>query len=272
MINLLRAHFARLWRRPLLYLCLAAMWFVGNAMVNGAVSDLRMGLFHGDSSVLWGQPLCGPGLLIGFACAALFGLFFGTEYDEHTIRNKLIAGHSRRRIYLSVLGTAMAAAVLLYLAALVPVLMRPRALEGVPAPGAARLLLSLAGTALLVMALCSVCVLFCMLVHKRAILAVFLLLFMAALFAVSMQVEDAYQSATMGGMMMYIGENGPEYIFHAPESAGRMLMFLYDFLPICQAHRYMELDASPVMLVCSVLLTAVTTGAGLFLFQRKNIS
>ena len=60
-------------------------------------------------------------------------------------------------------------------------------------------------------------------------------------------------------------------MFHEPGQAGALVAFLYDALPGCQAYRYMELDAAPVMPAYSAALTALTTALGLALFKRKDI-
>ena len=69
-----------------------------------------------------------------------------------------------------------------------------------------------------------------------------------------------------------IDESGQQqWVFHEPGRAEALTAFLYDALPGCQAYRYMEMDASPAMLVYSAALTALATAAGLVLFKRKDI-
>ena len=271
MTNLLRAHFARLWKSKLYWLCLVASYIMGIAFCNSALGSWAIAENYSWGSELWGQPLCGFGLVCGILCAAFFSLFFGVEYGDKTVRNKVIAGHRRTEIYLSVLVVSVGAALLLYLASLVNMLLRLDGMRQIPLPDAGQAAMALAGTALLIVAVCSICTMFCMLVHKRAVLAVVLILLMVVLFAVSLQVEDLYQTVTAEGMEMYVGPDGPEFIWHEAQGAGPTLTFLYNFLPVNQAYRYMELDATPVMLAYTTLLTAVTTAAGLFCFKRKNI-
>ena len=93
--NLIRAHFARLWRSPVFWL--------------GTAASAAAGV------LLWFPSAAGLAVVPPFCCAAVFSLFFGAEHADGTIRNKLIAGHSREAIYLATL-TAALTVTLFYLA------------------------------------------------------------------------------------------------------------------------------------------------------------
>ena len=268
--SLIRSHLARLGKSPVFLLALAVMVPYGLGLSNSAVGDIQSGV---TGPGLWGQVLCGPGLMMGVILAAVCSLFFGAEHADGTIRNKLIAGHGRARIYLATLAASVLAALALYLISLMAG--APRLgwmLKSCLVPEAKTLALCLGGTALLLAGYCSVCVMLCMLVQRRSVLAVVLLLLMAGLFVVSMQVQDAWETATAGGMQMTVTAAGEQqFVFHEPGQADAVTAFLYDALPVCQAYRYMELDASPVMPAYSAALTALTTALGLALFKRKDI-
>ena len=268
--SLIRSHLARLWKSPVYWLALLVMFPYGLGLCNSATGDLASGV---ASAGLWGQPLCGFGLLIGIILAAVFGLFFGAEHADGTIRNKLIAGCGRASIYLATLIASFLAALALYGVYLLAWL--PRLgwmLRNFPSPEPGRLALCLAGTLLLTAGQCSLCVMLCMLVQRRAVLAVVLILLMVLLFFAGIQAQDAWETATSGGMQLMIDEAGEQrWAFHEPGSAGALTTALYDALPGCQAYRYMELDATPMMLVWSAALTVLTTAAGLVLFKRKDI-
>ena len=270
MASLIRSHLARLWKTPVFLLALLVMLPYGLGLCNSAVGDFASGV---ASAGLWGQPLCGFGLLIGIILAAVCSLFFGVEYADGTIRNKLIAGHGRVSVYLAALAAGFLAALGLYgvyLLAWAPRI--PWLLQNFPAPEPGKLVLCLAGTVLLLAGQCSVCVMFCMLVQRRAVLAVVLLLLMVFSLFTAIQVQDAYETAFGGGTQLMIDEDGQkQWVFHEPGQAGPVVTFLYDFLPVCQAYRYMELDAAPVMPAYSAGLTALTTAMGLILFKKKDI-
>ena len=268
--SLIRSHLARLWKSPVFLLALFVMLPYGLGLANSAIGDFQSGAV---TAGLWGQPLFGFGLLAGILLAVVFSLFFGVEYADGTLRNKMIAGHSRASVYLAALAAGLLAALALYAVYLLA--WAPRLgwmVRNYPAPDPGRLALCLAGTALLIVSQCSLCVTLCMLVQRRAVLAVVLILVMAVLFFAAMQVQDAYETTAAGGMQMTVdGAGQRQWVFHEPERPGAALAILYDALPVCQAYRYMELDASPAMLGWSAALTALTTAAGLILFRRKDI-
>ena len=60
-----------------------------------------------------------PMVFYGVISAALTGLFAGGEYSDGIIRNKIISGHSRYSIYLSLLIAIFAASVTVYLSSLI---------------------------------------------------------------------------------------------------------------------------------------------------------
>ena len=267
--SLIRSHLARLGKSPVFLLALAVMVPYGLGLSNSAVGDIQSGV---TGPGLWGQVLCGPGLMMGVILAAVCSLFFGAEHADGTIRNKLIAGHGRARIYLATLAASCLAALALYAVALLASLPNLRWLVRFPVPEMKNLALCLGGTALLLAGYCSVCVMLCMLVQRRSVLAVVLLLLMAGLFVVSMQVQDAWETATAGGMQMTVNAAGEQqFVFHEPGQADAVTAFLYDALPGCQAYRYMDMEATPRMLACSAGLTCLTTALGLALFRRKDI-
>lgn len=87
MTNLIHAHFARLMRAPVFWLAAAV----------SAGAGLRLEFIQYAGLVIF-PPAC---------CAVVFSLFFGTEYADGTIRNKLAAGHSRTAVYMSVLAVSI---------------------------------------------------------------------------------------------------------------------------------------------------------------------
>ncbi len=270
MFDLIRSHLARLWKSPVYWLALLVMLPYGLGLSNSAVGDIQSGEAGPGA---WGQPLFGPGLLMGMILAAVFALFFGAEYADGTMRSKLVAGHGRGRVYLATLAASLLAALALYLVSLLA--WAPRLgwmLKNLPAPETKTLVLCLGGTALLLAGYCSVCVMLCMLIQRRSLLAVVLILLMVLVFFASLQVQDAYETATNGGMQMTVNAAGEQqFVFHEPGQAGPLTAFLYDALPGCQAYRYMDMEAAPRMLACSAALTALTTALGLILFRRKDV-
>ncbi len=71
--------------------------------------DMSMGT---DTAFL----LIGQDYFFVIALAVIISLFVGTEFSDNTIRNKLIAGHSRVSVFLSNLMTSIVVAAAMYLA------------------------------------------------------------------------------------------------------------------------------------------------------------
>ena len=180
--NLIRAHLARLWKSPVFWLGTAV------SAASGAL--------------LWFPNAAGLAVLPPICCAAVFSLFFGAEYADGTMRNKLAAGHSRETIYLAALTTALAV-MGLYLALSSPSILVTARLYPfgcyTPAQGA----LAIATVVLASAATAAAMVCLCMLVHKRAVLA------LALVFLVLGGVMTA--SAVYDEMQAYAGYWTVEY-------------------------------------------------------------
>lgn len=54
--------------------------------------------------------------IIGIVTSVFLSLFLGTEYNDGTIRNKIVVGHKRSHIYLASLVTAITAITIVYFA------------------------------------------------------------------------------------------------------------------------------------------------------------
>lgn len=135
MRKLMSANFSRLWKSRAFW-ALEGIFFGAGVLTYVLVAYNRRNLGQGwleeEAHVyfyLWV-------LFAGFAIGIFAAFFLGTEYSDGTLRNKLIAGHSRTALYASCLLTVMAAAVLFWAAWLLAVV-----LVGLPLSGAAVLTL-----------------------------------------------------------------------------------------------------------------------------------
>ena len=215
-------------------------------------------------------------MLIGLLLSVFLPLFFGSEYSDGAIRNKLAAGHTRLSVYLSNLTAAVltaalfcGACILFTLAAGVPLLGGPKY------PG-----LLLKTTLLSFMMAAAWCALYtavimnCSRKSASAVMCMllYLLLFMAATWVFAkLDAPEFWPSLELidGEMVSEMVPN-PTY----PTADQRPFYeFLLDLNPMGQAIQY--IDVSPVrplqLALCSVGVFAVTTAAGLALFQRKDL-
>ncbi len=92
MLKLLRADFFCLRRSRPFWVCAAA------AFVLSSVYMLRA---NGDGMRTLEQHLLQVFPFLPILHAAFVSLFLGLEYQDGTLRNKLIVGHSREQVYLS---------------------------------------------------------------------------------------------------------------------------------------------------------------------------
>lgn len=114
MRKLLRADLFCLRRSRVLWLCMAAA-FVISAIFLLRLSTDNENMRTLDDAFLQLLPF------LSILHAAFIGLFLGVEYQDGTMRNKLVVGHSRRAVYGAYLitGTVGCFAILLALALLI---------------------------------------------------------------------------------------------------------------------------------------------------------
>ncbi len=275
MNKLLRSHFSRLWKNKLFWLCMGAMLVYSIVyMLNGCrqaatdMSEYQYGLdqyyFH---FALW----------IGFFCALFSSMFFGTEYSDGTIRNKITVGHTRVDIYMSSLVTTFTATLLIMSAWLLGALIAVPAL-GFWKMGALHLLEYLLIAVMFVLAFSAICTVVNILSSNKAVTVVIsILLFLGLLLFASMVYNGLSEpemtsgvQLTANGLEMAEPTPNPKYITGLTR---KVYDFIVDFLPTGQGLRMWQLEISnPIrMLISSVFITIFTTVGGVFAFKRKNI-
>ena len=107
MRKLLAASFSRLWKEKLFWLVFAFMSIgtVGYGWIG--VNEVTRAEMYVEDIIFCMLPLS------SFVFALFISMRLGTEFEEHTIRNKLIVGYSRTQVYFSEYLTCMAASVVL---------------------------------------------------------------------------------------------------------------------------------------------------------------
>ena len=97
MIKLLHAGFTRLKQDKLFWGLTVAIIGFALIMLYNAYSDM---LEYGGNVSVDGY-FFNVGMLIGFAIAIFASVYLGNEYSNGTLRNKIVMGHNRIKIYLS---------------------------------------------------------------------------------------------------------------------------------------------------------------------------
>ena len=112
MRKLLRANFSRLMKDKLFWILMAVELFLG-----GLFPVLHF-MDNLDEKARWTQEhsFFIFAIFVPMMLSVVTSLFIGTEYSDGTIRNKLIVGHGRSRIYAANLITNIETAFLLCIA------------------------------------------------------------------------------------------------------------------------------------------------------------
>lgn len=221
----------------------------------------------------------GYSLLIGVVAAVFCSLFLGAEYSDGTIRNKLIVGHTRPAIYLSMLLTSIIAAVLMCLAFLVAICAVGIPLVGFVEIGALPFAMILLDSLIMVCAVCSLLTAVCMLVSNKAIAAIVCILGMIGLLMLALNIYQMLDAPEFYPVMA-ITENGefstnenvpnPNYLRGAARAVYELL---FDILPTGQAYQFASMEAVHLwqMPLYSLGIVAASTLAGIIGFQRKDL-
>ena len=242
--------------------------------------------------VLLNQVVFLPLSLYGVVTAAFSAMFLGQEYSDGTIRNKLIAGHSRVHIYLSAFLVTAAGAIILYLSAIAVTASVGSYLFTATVPPKTFLLTGLLGV-LLCLSYVGIYCLTSVLCHNRSTSVVVcmmlsVMLLMVALY-VNLQLEqDEYipQLNIMGveqsdGVSISVsGENTDGLVTMAPNPhyltgiKRQIAQFIQDLNPTGQAAQICSMSyPNPIqMVLCSALVVLLTCLRGLFVFRRKDVS
>lgn len=221
--------------------------------------------------------------VVGLVIAVFVALFFGTEYSDGTIRNKLITGQPRVSIYLANLITASACSLLFEIAYLI-------ACFAVGAPfmssGLLRFLevkptvfwLTLAGTLVLVLAYSALFLLITMNSARKTTSAVACILAAFALLIAGLYLQGRLEAPeyitnyilTVDGVDMTEPELNPRYLRGTERE---VYQFLYDFTPGGQTVQYSMVAAGNLYLMpaYSLVILIAATGAGGLLFRRKDL-
>ena len=277
MTKLLSANFMRLWKTNAFWGSLGVSLSMGLLMVADSWRSAQ------ESGGAWASTVDAElfkyAAFIGVLAAELIPLFFGAEYSDGAIRNKIIVGQSRLSIYFANLITGYAACVLcsaVYMLGCVAL--------GVPLLGwftqpPALLLAALAGSLLMTAAFCAIFTFVAMNCAKKSTSVVICLLGVFAAFIGAIVIHSMLEAPefisgyelSVGGQAVSVQpEPNPNYLTGAKRE---FYQFLFDLLPSGQSVQYCSLMFSdPLRLMgLSAAVTVLFTGAGAALFRRKDL-
>ncbi len=210
--------------------------------------------------------------------AMFSALYIGKEYGFGTIRNKLVAGHTRGRIYLSNYIAAVTGSLIIYCSMLAGILS-----VGIPLLGgwkgrAGTLFLYIFIGAASLMATAAVLTMLSMLSANRAVTAVLaIVLGLVLIISASIMYNSLAQpemtsdmAMTLDGIKMLEPKPNPFYI---GGTRRRIYEFLLQFLPAGQGILIAnnEITVPVLNLVCSCIITVFFNVCGVLVFRKKDI-
>lgn len=276
MSRLLSADFSRLWKNKLFWGEMIFMFVLGVWFVIGGYHMVQYEQMQANLDfTLQGYPV-----IIGFLCAFFCGVFGGTEYSDGTIRNKLIAGHTRCSIYLSSLVVHGAEVFLCFLSFLLADFVLGIPLLGGFLTDGKMVVIMLAGSVVTMLAYAAIFTMISMLCQSRTTgLSICLVLF-CILFFSGMQITqrleepdvfEGYTYTTDSGEMERVdAEPNPHYLRGTKR---KVYEFLNDFLPCGQMVQYtmVEVPHAGRLVLYSFGIIIVVTAAGIFVFRKKDV-
>lgn len=224
------------------------------------------------------------GFYLVFALAVFVILFVGTEYSDGTMRNKLIAGHLRFRIYLSKLIVCAAANVLFHLLYIITALLLGFLLiHGVTYSSGILLKYILLGVCV-TLAFSAVLVCLSMCIPNKAVSAVtgllLTIILLGSALTISMRLSApeyteafAYTDEASGKLIKVDRERNDQYLTGTKR---KIYTFLYDFLPTCQFYQIVQVSDTPIenygiLIAYDGLLLFLSTGPGILIFGKKDL-
>lgn len=271
MTKLLSANLMRLWRNSAFWGSMGVSFGMGLFMVIDSWRSTSNGTVDAE--------LFKYAAFIGILAGELIPLFFGTEYSDGAIRNKIVVGHSRVSIYFANLITGFTACALCSAAYMLGCVALGIPLLGWFTKPAPLLLAALAGSLLMTAAFCAIFTFVTMNCAKRSTSVTVCLLGVFAAFIWIIVVQSmldapefitGYEMSVNGQIVDAVPEPNPMYLTGAKRA---VYQFLYDLIPTGQSIQYCSLQfTDPVRLMgLAAAVTAVFTGAGAALFRRKDL-
>ncbi len=280
MRRLLSAGFARLKKNRGFWIGMGISFFFGIYM---AVYAYKTNHTYDARMVLEDIFFLASGV-IGILAAAVLSFFLGTEYNDGTIRNKLVAGHKRYKVYLSSLILSISVLLLLNLSC-----MAASCLFGIPLLGFfykanLHLIWTALGISLFTyMAYAAVYTLSGMLIQNRSVSAIICIIGMTVMYCLSGYVRSGLSEPEYYEDYDYyfddeeVEEIAPEdktpNPYYLRGTKREVYDFINDFLPTGQSLQVAGLFIEHVyrLPVYSMLIVLTTTGAGICLFRKKDI-
>lgn len=283
MNRLLRANFSRLFKNKPFWICFAIPLALD---LLALLVELLSKIPFRRTQVPLEPQLFGNAESIGLLLSIFAGMFFGTEHSDGGLRNKLIVGHSRVKIYLANLITCAAAGVMMFAADFTVNLALGLAREHMRSASWGEILLRVWIVVCAIAAVSAILVLIVMLVRSRSggvtfSICVYLAMTICAAMIVSKLAEPEYLTPMTVTYLEEFDENGetrtetvteknPNYV---GGTAREVLETLNDLLPVSQMIRTPEggFDNGAALPGYSVGILLIFTIGGTLSFRKLDL-
>lgn len=276
MSRLLSANFARLKKDKVFWLGIIFMFLFGCIIILKNYFDM---ITYHEYIPKLDELFFGYSSLLCILSAVFCSLYLGTEYNDGTIRNKLVVGHSRSAVYLSSLILCIAAGLLMLFAYIIPVLCLGIPLVGFFTESVGTVLYFFLTSLLLLTALSAIFTLLSMLNQNHACATAVAVVGIFTLLMLTIYISGRLNEPPFYEWYEYTDNLGKRITEKAPNptylegTARKIYEFFLDFLPTGQALQIGGMSASHLwaMPLYSLLITVTTTAAGLLTFGKKDI-
>ena len=274
MSKLLRADFVRLFKSRIFWIGVLFMAGLAGFIVFTRWSDMQAVPDYycfADDFFLIGS------MYIGIVISVFMGIFVSTEYSSGTIRNKHVIGHSRMSMYLSNLIICSTASVIMNLAFIV-VVMAGSALGiiGRFDISTDKIIFLILAETFSVISITSIVLVVYMLITGRiagfiAIIMCFAMIITAVAIENRLSAKEYIEPYTF----TVTSEDGTEQEIEQPLMKGtkkKVFQFFHDTLPVDQMMQMSnEKTCDTNFILSSIAVIVITTGAGIFIFRKKDL-
>lgn len=277
MRKLLSASFSRLWKEKMFWIAFVFM-SIGSACFSWMSYNTAMkntGIeFYVEDMMFNMLPM------IGFVFVFFISMRLGTEFDEHTIRNKLVVGYNRTQVYFAEYITCMTASLILLVVMLLCSTLSGWFFFRKFQSGWMEVAFLLLCCVLMASVFSAMSVGICMNVRNKATSLVASLVFLFAIlllasFCINVLAEEpmAYSSISItveGGVQFGDLVENPAYIDGFQRTIYELLA---DILPTGQTIQLNNLDYERAVRwpLLSVIMLLVSTFAGYLPFRKRDI-
>lgn len=291
MIKLLRGEFIRLFKSKIFWMGVIFMFCFASMAVYTKWSDSKIvpDYYNPPDGIL----LAGA-VYISIVIAVFIGIFIGTDYNNGTIRNKHIMGHSRVAMYLSNLIICVTASVIMHIVYITVIV-------GAACVGITRKFEMSAGsiasqtlTSVFTISAISAILLFvCMLISSRSVGVVSAIILSLMLIFTAGRIDNILRekeyttdyaiTVAEDGELVYTPQENVKNPRYVAGTKRKILEFVNDFLPVNQISQLMygspwaasedieENENSAWFPLYSLSLVAIMTTAGVLLFLKKDL-